>query len=180
AEWLALARFAARYYQRPLGEVMLPVLPAPLRKVTAYQGARSAGGPVARLQKRQTRVGAALACGAAHVVEPDPEPPLTDEQQAACDAITTREGHHCFLLYGITGSGKTEVYLRAAQSVLAQGKQVLFLVPEINLTPQFETALRRRLARWVSDDPAAVAVMHSGLTDSERLDAWLRVAQGRA
>jgi primosomal protein N' (replication factor Y) len=180
AEWLALARFAARYYQRPLGEVMLPVLPAPLRKVTAYQGARSAGGPVARLQKRQTRAGAALASGAAHVVEPDPEPPLTDEQQAACDAITTREGHHCFLLYGITGSGKTEVYLRAAQSVLAQGKQVLFLVPEINLTPQFETALRRRLARWVSDDPAAVAVMHSGLTDSERLDAWLRVAQGRA
>src|SRR5690606_33227874 len=84
----------------------------------------------------------------------------------------------CHLLFGVTGSGKTEVYLQAARHVLQQGRQVLFMVPEINLTPQFEAALRRRLADVVPHD--GIAIMHSGLTDTQRLHAWLQVSQGRA
>src|SRR5690606_55152 len=118
-DWLRLARFAAQYYQRPLGEVMLPTLPASLRKVSAYQGKRSAGGPVKRSDARQ---------GAKPMpVQPAPVPVLNAAQQAAAQAICELQGHKTVLLHGITGSGKTEVYLRAAQQALAQGRQVLFL-----------------------------------------------------
>jgi primosomal protein N' (replication factor Y) len=169
-DWVRLASFAAQYYQRPIGEVMLPSLPAGLRKVSAYQGKRSAGGPVQRLDKRPGRK-------AVHV-EPDVPPALNDEQAAAVQGLATIQGHQTVLLYGVTGSGKTEVYLHAAQAVLARGKQVLFMVPEINLTPQLEQSLRARLAVLAGAD--SLAVMHSGLADGQRLQAWLRVARGEA
>lgn len=169
-DWLRLARFAAQYYQRPLGEVMLPTLPASLRKVSAYQGKRSAGGPVKRSDARQ---------GAKPMpVQPAPVPVLNAAQQAAAQAICELQGHKTVLLHGITGSGKTEVYLRAAQQALAQGRQVLFLVPEINLTPQLERSLRSRLAAIA--EPHALAVLHSGLAEGERLRAWLRAQRGEA
>ena len=79
---------------------------------------------------------------------------------------------------GVTGSGKTEVYLRAAEKVLAAGRQVLLLVPEINLTPQLEGALRARLEGLVGPD--GLAVLHSGLSDGERLQAWARAQRGQA
>lgn len=170
-DWLRLASFAAQYYQRPLGEVMLPTLPAPLRRIGAYQGKRSAGGPVSRMDKRsgsQSKVS----------VEPDVPPPLNANQSDAVTHIAALQGHKTVLLYGVTGSGKTEVYMHVAQQMLARGKQVLFLVPEINLTPQLEQSLRMRLAGLGGHD--ALAVMHSGLADGERLRAWVRVQRGDA
>lgn len=169
--WLRLARFAAEYYQRPLGEVMLPTLPPPLRKPTAYQGKRSAGGPVARLDARKRKTARAAATA-------DQPPDLNDAQQTAVDTIAGLTRFKPVLLYGVTGSGKTEVYLRAAEKVLAAGRQVLLMVPEINLTPQLEGALRARLESLVGPD--GLAVMHSGLSDGERLQAWSRAQRGQA
>lgn len=169
-DWLRLASFAANYYQRPLGEVMLPALPAALRKVSAYQGKRSAGGPVQRMRRRAGKSVAAA-------TRADAPPQLNSEQAHAVEAIGKLQGHKTVLLYGVTGSGKTEVYLHVAQAALARGKQVLFLVPEINLTPQFEQSLRARLAGLAAE---SLAVMHSGLADGERLQAWLRVQSGEA
>lgn len=177
AAWIRLMEFASRYYQRPLGEVVMPSLPPPLRKATAYSGKRAAGGPVARLTRRLTKRAAADADGSAAEVGTRP-PELNDEQQAAVDAIAAVTGHGVVLLRGVTGSGKTEVYLHAARRVLGQGKQVLFLVPEINLTPQLEQVLRQRFAQ--SSVSTQLAVMHSGLSDGERLDAWLQAFRGDA
>ncbi|MBV6305668.1 primosomal protein N' [Candidimonas humi] len=170
ADWLALAGFAAQYYQRPLGEVMLPALPASLRKVSAYQGPRSAGGPVRRSDKRRAAAPATVAS--------EPAPNLNPQQAEAVRAIAAIQGHRTVLLHGVTGSGKTEVYLHAAQSVLERGGQVLFLVPEINLTPQLEQSLRSRLGG--PEGPAALAVLHSGLAEGERLRAWLHAQRGQA
>lgn len=169
-DWMRLARFAAQYYQRPLGEVMLPTLPSGLRKLSAYQGKRSAGGPVKRSDARRAT---ALA-----KVQATPAPTLNQAQDVAAQAICGISGYKTVLLHGITGSGKTEVYLRAAQHALAQGKQVLFMVPEINLTPQLERSLRSRLAAIAAPD--TLAILHSGLADGERLKAWLRAQRGEA
>lgn len=169
-DWLRMASFAAQYYQRPIGEVMLPALPPSLRKVAAYQGKRSAGGPVQRLDRRKKT--------AAKDAQADEAPALNPEQAAAADAIAALQGHKTILLHGVTGSGKTEVYLHAAKAALARGRQVLFLVPEINLTPQLEQSLRARLAGATGQE--ALAVMHSGLADGERLQAWLSVQRGTA
>jgi len=177
--WRRMVAFAARYYQRPLGEVMLPVLPASLRRVAAYQGKRAGAGPVARLdQRRAQRASHAAATSHTSAAALSCAPLLNSEQSQALAAIRASEGYQTFLLYGVTGSGKTEVYLHAAAHVLAQGRQVLLLVPEINLTPQFEQSLRARLGSVVQDD--AVAILHSGLAEGARLDAWLRVARGQA
>ncbi|MCQ9617522.1 primosomal protein N' [Paenalcaligenes niemegkensis] len=169
-QWLDMARFAASYYQRPLGEVILPVLPASLRKLSAYTGKLAAGGPVARLAKRKVRALAKVAS--------DVPPQLNDEQTAAAAAILDTGSANTILLFGVTGSGKTEVYLDAALKVLARGKQVLFMVPEINLTPQFELALRRRLQH--NDGEYELAVLHSGLSEGQRLRAWLAISSGQA
>ncbi|NQW83907.1 MAG: primosomal protein N' [Alcaligenaceae bacterium] len=168
--WLRFASFAADYYQRPLGEVLLPALPVPLRSVSSYLGKRSGDGPVSRLGKRRT---ASQQATSESVV-----PTLNSAQEQAVVAITQATSFKTFLLYGVTGSGKTEVYLHAAAQTLARGQRVLMLVPEINLTPQFEQSLRARL------EPVAgihgVAVLHSALSDTERLRAWLRVQSGEA
>jgi len=111
--------------------------------------------------------------------EPEPtaatEPlKLTREQALAVAAINASHGQFvCHLLDGVTGSGKTEVYLQAIAPVLARGQQVLVLVPEIGLTPQ-------TLARFADRFNEPVAVLHSGLNDSERLGAWLDAHSGRA
>ena len=96
---------------------------------------------------------------------------LTTEQRAACAAIeasVTPAGFIAFLLYGVTGSGKTEVYLRAMERARAAGKQSLILVPEISLTPQL---LDRVNARF----PGRVGVLHSALTHGERWREWWRI-----
>ncbi len=101
-----------------------------------------------------------------------PEP--TPEQRKAIAAITAAAGTHApFLLHGVTGSGKTEVYLRAIAEVVQCGQQALVLVPEISLTPQL-------VARFAARFDAPLAVLHSSLSDSERLRAWRAARSGEA
>jgi len=102
-----------------------------------------------------------------------PAPDLLDEQRRALDTILreARPGE-AVLLHGVTGSGKTEVYLRAAEAVLAAGRGVLFLVPEIALTGQTVARVRERFGGQ------PVAVLHSGLAAGERLAAYRSVARG--
>jgi primosomal protein N' (replication factor Y) len=100
----------------------------------------------------------------------DPMP----EQRLAVDAIAAANGVFApFLLHGVTGSGKTEVYLRAIEAVVARGEQALVLVPEIALTPQL-------VARFAQRFDAPLAVLHSSLTDQERLRAWRAARSGAA
>ncbi|WP_417252175.1 primosomal protein N' [Castellaniella sp.] len=173
-DWRRLAAFAARYYHRPLGEVMLPALPPPLRRPAAYTGARSAGGPVSRADRRPGLSRAPVDPTEAPMVVPS----LTVQQQQALDTLDglLDRGQGVALLHGVTGSGKTELYLRLAKRVLDAGRQVMILVPEINLTPQFEHIVRQRLCQ----QPQELAVLHSRLSDGERLRAWLRVLRGEA
>jgi len=101
-------------------------------------------------------------------------PPLNDEQSAAVAAIAASlDSFAPTLLEGITGSGKTEVYLALIERVIARGGQALVLVPEIGLTPQALRRFRERLA-------CRIAVLHSGLADGERTLAWLGAARGEA
>ncbi len=119
--------------------------------------------------------------------------PLSEEQQAALDAIlanvectvrnaeqdpgsTLRTPRSPLLLHGVTGSGKTEVYLQAARATLQAGKTVLVLVPEISLTPQTVRRFRARFA----DVQEQVAVLHSNLSQGERFDEWHRIRKGKA
>jgi len=101
-------------------------------------------------------------------------PTLNPAQQNAVDTISTHLTHYqAFLLFGVTGSGKTEVYLRIMDEVLKQDKQVLFLVPEIGLTPQTVSRLTKRFAK-------PYVVLHSNLNDETRLNAWLAARDGKA
>jgi primosomal protein N' (replication factor Y) (superfamily II helicase) len=101
-------------------------------------------------------------------------PQLTTEQRVAVEAIGgSLAGFAAWVLHGITGSGKTEVYLRAIEAVLRRGSRALVLVPEIGLTPQLVARFRERF-------DAPLAVLHSALTDQERLGAWRDAWSGRA
>ncbi len=178
--WMALCRFAADYYQRPLGEVMLPCLPKGLRNESTValdralkklaKAAPAAAGPTA----------IAATAGPTDAAELAAAPTLNPGQQAAVDAITASAGFAANLLFGVTGSGKTEVYLHAAQAVIdrerAQGRaaQVLILVPEINLTPQLEGSVRGRFPHL------QVVTLHSQLAEGERLRHWIAAHQGDA
>ncbi|MDR5777968.1 primosomal protein N' [Caballeronia sp. LZ065] len=106
-------------------------------------------------------------------------PVLTDEQRTAVDAISAAQGFAPFLLHGVTGSGKTEVYLQALARLFAArpDAQALVLVPEINLTPQFEAAFRTRFAGLAE---GAIVTMHSGLAEGERARNWLAAHMGHA
>lgn len=123
-------------------------------------------------------VAAGLVTEVAPPAEAEPEPitgpALGDEQREATDRIAAAADHfQAFLLQGITGSGKTEVYLDAIECSLRAGRQALIIVPEIGLTPQL-------LARFSERLGTPIAVLHSGLADGERLAAWRRAGDGRA
>lgn len=150
--------------------------PIDLRALVAVQGtgARSAvdrleGAGVVRKGEREDHdlLTEAPALGRAT------PPPLNPAQQHALSALTATGAQGTFLLWGVTGSGKTEVFLGAARHTLEQGRQVLVLVPEIGLTPQLVGRFRARFGD-------AVAVLHSGLTGSERLAQWRRIRAGKA
>ena len=104
---------------------------------------------------------------------PQPGPVPNEEQVAALEALRARPGFLAWLLDGVTGSGKTEVYLHAIADCLARGRQALVLVPEIGLTPQVLTRFRRRLG-------VPVHALHSGLTDPERARVWAAAWRGEA
>jgi len=165
-EWIALCSFAAEYYQRPLGEVALPGLPKNLRT--------SKTASLDKAVKKLTKI------TDVHDASPIDAPALNAAQQVAADAIAEASGFAPTLLYGVTGSGKTEVYLQAVAKVLAQenesgnSAQVLILVPEINLTPQLDANVRRRFPG------VAVATLHSGLAEGERLAHWMAAHTGHA
>ncbi|MFM7027027.1 MAG: primosomal protein N' [Limnohabitans sp.] len=157
AQWRQLMVFAAQYYQRSLGEMAVSALPAQLRELDSVQLAR-------RLKKQ----------AATTALQIQPGPALSPQQATALQQITELPGP--FVLFGNTGSGKTEVYLRAAQQVLQANPaaQVLILVPEINLTPQLEARVRGRFG------DTAVVAMHSGLTPAQRFKSWLAAHSGVA
>ena len=100
---------------------------------------------------------------------------LTDEQETVLKEIETRWNgkYKAFLLHGVTGSGKTEIYIRAMKSVLERGKSALMLVPEIALTPVFSKRLRVVFGN-------EVAILHSNLSTGERFDEWRRIRKGEA
>jgi len=97
---------------------------------------------------------------------------LTNEQQQAVDSITQAIGFECFLLHGVTGSGKTEVYVHLMDHALQKGGQVLLLVPEINLTPQLENYFRSRFP------DAELVSLHSGLSENQRMKHWQQAQSG--
>ncbi|MEL1263120.1 primosomal protein N' [Pseudoxanthomonas putridarboris] len=107
------------------------------------------------------------------VPAPRPGPPLNPEQQAAADAVAATSGYGALLLDGVTGSGKTEVYLHAIADCLRRGRQALVLVPEIGLTPQTLARFRERLG-------VPVHALHSGLNDNERARTWAACLRGEA
>jgi primosomal protein N' (replication factor Y) len=218
ASLLELLRFAARYYQHPIGEVVLNALPPALRKgsplpvsvrperlwqtatpaTAARPGARQravldalsrVAAPLS-LQALNDLTGLGLRCAELERLESrgwiralpwTPSPPtipdgpaveLTPEQHAAIARICEGSGQRTvFLLDGVTGSGKTEVYLEAAAHALARNLQVLVLVPEIALTPQLVQRVAQRF-------PGQVAALHSGLAEGERLRVWEQARHG--
>jgi len=102
----------------------------------------------------------------------EPARPLNESQQSAVETITgALDGFGAYLLHGVTGSGKTEVYLQAIARVVERGQQALVMVPEIGLTPQLCDRFEARF-------PGRTGVLHSGLTDRERLDAWCAARDG--
>lgn len=104
----------------------------------------------------------------------DAAPELLTEQASAIHAITAgRNQFHCFLLHGVTGSGKTEVYLQLIRGEVDAGRQCLVLAPEISLTPQLLARFRKRI-------PGCIVSLHSGLNDTERLHHWMLAASGKA
>ena len=166
AHWRQLVAFAASYYQRSPGEVALAALPPQLRELSAEQ--------LARRLKRQS-----LASAPPSAPDTLPgSPTLTPEQQQVLAQIEHASGP--FLLFGATGSGKTEVYLRCVQRCLAAQPQaqVLVMVPEINLTPQLEARFLARFGPVYG--PQAVVSLHSGMTNPQRLASWLAAHSGAA
>jgi primosomal protein N' (replication factor Y) len=150
-------RFLSGYYQRPLGETLISSLPPRLRSLKPLPRKALASGA----QPSSARFVAIYT--------------LTDKQREAFEAINEAFGRfRAFLLHGVTGSGKTEVYLHLIARVLERGAQALVLVPEISLTPQLEARVRHAFPE------ACIAVMHSGLEDIARTTGWLQAARGEA
>jgi primosomal protein N' (replication factor Y) len=145
----ALAQWMADFYLCSLGEALTTILPS--------------GRRVPRVQSIVGDLDDITSTA----------PSLSDEQQRALDAILAPAPAAPFYLYGITGSGKTEVFLRAAEAMLAAGKSVIYLVPEIALTQQTEEAVQQRFGN-------ILATLHSQLSTSAKLTEWMRIRHGEA
>jgi len=200
AAWFELVAFAARYYHRGEGEVAMPAIPKRLRTPVAASagsaddvpapGRRTRGSAFERARSRwlaQAHRGetagpppgqpsGAQAPGAQTLGVERPARALNDAQQRVLDALRAGDGFAVHLLHGVTGSGKTEVYLHWLAGILARDarSQVLLLVPEIALTPQLHAQLAARFPR------ERVALLHSEMADAERAAHWLAVVEGRA
>ncbi len=158
-EIMALAKWVSDYYHYSIGEVLLSSLPVSLRKPgNALENAQK---KLAKLPEGSNEILASPVTLNAH--QEDTLKKIREKSKAAS----------VFLLSGITGSGKTEVYLRVIADNLAQGKQALVLVPEISLTPQ-------TIARFEQRFKVPIVALHSGLTNPARLRAWLQAAQNKA
>jgi len=156
--WLEFMGFLSGYYHRPLGETVVHSLPPRLRSLKPLPRKIRGNDPPAPLRSdfvaRNT---------------------LTAAQADALSGIQASLGRfEPHLLHGVTGSGKTEVYLHLVAQTLARGAQALLLVPEIGLTPQFEARVREAFPQ------TRVSILHSGLEAAERTGAWLAAARGEA
>lgn len=220
-----LYEWASRYYQHPIGEVILGTFPVLMRTPPKSQGNRhyvlTASGlevnPVTLKRSpkqaalldllRQNSKGMSeqsfklagfsqplirvllhkgwveqiissttqpLIAKPLPAIERNAEKPLqlNAAQQNAVQQVTASTDFHTFLLQGVTGSGKTEVYLQIIEQCLQKGKQILVLVPEIGLTPQTIARFERRF-------PVPIAALHSGLANRERQDAWINAKNGK-
>jgi len=148
-----LCQWAANYYHHSLGEVYAAAMPALLRKGKPADSKMD----LLKTNEQQEKL-----------------PTLNDAQQCAVDMITKAKDHfQTFLLDGVTGSGKTEVYLRVIDEILKLDKQALVLVPEISLTPQ-------TIARFRSRFSVPVLALHSNMTELARLKVWLAAKKGDA
>src|SRR5574343_208068 len=152
-DFFGLCEFASTYYHAAFGEVVMQALPVGLKRID----------PPTR---RNGRPAGKVAAGR--------RPDLTAEQSVAVEAIDPGAGFSACLLHGVTGSGKTEVYLRLVEKTLALGRQVLLLVPEINLTPQLEDRVRARCPE------AGVVSLHSELAEAARERNWRAALAGEA
>ena len=200
AVWRQLLEFTARYYQRSLGEVALSALPPQLRELDAVQLARRqtrAAKKLAQLATASDVSASALAIGsgavaisstshATNLVAASAQQTMAIEQFFSQSAGKTASPLPA-LLFGSTGSGKTEVYLRCAEKVLQSdpSAQVLVMVPEINLTPQLQRRFEQRFASQLGAEEGAignavVVSMHSGMTPAQRLKSWLAAHTGAA
>jgi len=160
-EIFELCKWISDYYVAPLGEVLRSALPPGITAKHVERGLKPATTSVPE-----------HFCE--HVVEGfSPRPVLTEDQSRALATILATHGFHPTLLHGVTGSGKTEIYMRAAGEMLASGKASLILVPEIGLTPQLTDRFAERF-------PGQTAVLHSSLTKRQRIDEWLRIYRGEA
>lgn len=148
---MSLFTWASHYYHHPIGDVILGSLPKLLRE----------GRQIIEYSEQPE-----LSVEPTHLV-------LNDGQQNAVDAIDQSEGFQTFCLQGVTGSGKTEVYLQAMAPLIETGKQALLLVPEIALTPQ-------TISRFEARFKVPVVCLHSELTDKKRLEAWSKAYCGYA
>lgn len=158
ADWLELMRFLSTYYQRPLGETVIGALPPRLRSTKP-------------LPKKVLRQAAGLVSSPRYVESHAPTPAQTRVQEQIAASFGRFQP---FLLHGVTGSGKTEVYFHLIARILERGMQALVLVPEISLTPQLEARFREAFPE------ARLALLHSGLQDIARTSAWLEAARGEA
>ncbi|MGH1361351.1 MAG: replication restart helicase PriA [Burkholderiaceae bacterium] len=193
ASWFELGRFAAAYYHRHPGEIMLPGLPKSLRvppkKLSSddlkpnpteadidasVKPAKKSAKSVFERARAKFDKNRSLTVGGSTGTAPQ-ERVLTAAQDRAVEALKKHEGFAVHVLHGITGSGKTEVYLQWISTLLTRdpGAQVLLLVPEIGLTPQLATTVAAYL-----DQPTAM--LHSGLAEGARAANWLAAAEGRA
>jgi len=169
--WLRLTEQGRRraYARAPRQREIVERLRAGPESRAALQAAGASGDALRRLLREDD----IEPCDAPPAT-PEAGPRLNAEQRTALAAILrARERFEALLLAGVTGSGKTEVYLQAARHIVGGGRQVLVLVPEIGLTPQFVRRIEARLGQraWV---------FHSGLSAGERADAWAAARDGRA
>jgi len=156
-----LAGFVADHYIVPLDEVIRAIVPPRVRAVVRRSVKR----------RRQSRI-LAMATGAATAARVQLEPAQEAPRERIAISLARHESQ-VFLLHGVTGSGKTEVYLALLEDVLARGGQALVLVPEIALTPQ-------TVGRFAARFPGRLAVLHSALTEAERAAEWWRIRRGEA
>ncbi len=163
--WLELCRFAADYYHFSWGEMALPALPPMLRRAP----------PLVQRRKKPADVAIIDLAPPPSLMAPVRAPMLRAEQLAAIEAVAQARGFAPFLLFGITGSGKTEVYLGAIERLLARtaDAQALLLVPEINLTPQLHARLCARFPQH------SVISLHSALAPGARAAAWNLAHEGK-
>jgi primosomal protein N' (replication factor Y) len=167
SSWRQLIDFTASYYQRSVGEVALAALPPQLRDLSTVQ--------LARRLKRHAKASTPDALSSASAAALDL---LTPEQTLALARFEAESGP--FLLFGATGSGKTEVYLRSVERLLSADPQAqaMVMVPEINLTPQLEARFMARFNPLFGDQ--AVVSLHSGMSPAQRLKSWLTAHSGIA